>query len=628
MMVHIMKHKLGGAKNTDYARVRFYKIAKNKSIAFILKVRKIPIIQRIFLGFLLISVLPIALVGTYSNSNYEKSITSKLNSYSGQLVQEITKNVKNETDQYEKLSESIIMNDDVQDGIIKFNDMNDVSKNKLMELLTNKFSRELFNYKNVKNISIRFPDGNIFYDLGYEIFNENDIIDIIKHTDNAIGNTYWTRLGSNLGNSCIVLSRVVYSKHSYLEKRGYLLIVIDERIFAQNTYKNIDLGKGSDLFIMRSDGAVVSTVSGSIKKDTFIKDNNLKTQIYNNYLKNNNTFRYRFPEGDFLVAGSFLPSLDWYIVGKIPYRFISSQSSEVKNNVIFASIIVISASIILSLIIYASVSIPLKSLLHSAKNIRDGNLEEEIDDRYNDEISELTFNIKAMVERLKALIVEIERQHFRKREAELKMLQAQINPHFLFNTLNSLKWSAMLSGNKTLEDGLGALSGLLKDTILNKEEIIPLEKEIENLNNYATIQGIRYANSFSLSYEIEKGLEKCMVIKFLLQPIVENSIIHGIDEDERTVSIKISAGNIEDVLLIRIADDGKGFDTESMDGESRKNKLSGIGIENVNERIKLNFGDGYGLTTKSKKGKGTATEIILPLILWEGDDNVQYLNRG
>lgn len=594
----------------------------------ILKVRRIPIKQRIFLGFFLISILPIALVGTYSNFNYEKSISSKLNSYSGQLVQEITKNVKNETDQYEKLSETIIMNDDVQDGIIGFDAMNDVQKNNLYEVLTNRFSRELFNYKNVKNISIRFPAGRVFYDLGYEIFDEKDISDIIKHTDSAIGNTYWTSLKSNQGNSCIVLSRVVYSKHTYLQKKGYLLIVIDERIFVGNTYKGVDLGKGSELFVMKSDGIVISTTSPNIKNGSMVEDRSLKDKIFSNYLKNKNTFLYSSSGQDFLVAGAFLPNLDWFIVGKIPYSFISSQSVEVKNTVIYACLVVIFLSVVLSLIIYISVSMPLKSLLTSAKNIGGGNLEERIEDEFDDEISELSYNIKIMVERLKTLIVEVEIQQSRKREAELKMLQAQINPHFLFNTLNSLKWSAMLSGNKTLEDGLGALSGLLKDTILNKDELITLGKEIENLNNYATIQCIRYANSFSLSYDIEKGLEKCMVLKFILQPIVENSIIHGIDEDEKPVSIKITVKNIDAMMLIKISDDGKGFDLGGMKSKTGKNKLSGIGISNVDERIKLNFGDEYGLITKSKQGEGTVTDIVLPLILGEEDNSVQCLNRG
>jgi two-component system sensor histidine kinase YesM len=108
---------------------------------------------------------------------------------------------------------------------------------------------------------------------------------------------------------------------------------------------------------------------------------------------------------------------------------------------------------------------------------------------------------------------------------------------------------------------------------------------------------------------------------------VENSIIHGIDDDERTVNINISARSMEDLLLIKIADDGKGFSPESVDNRTSKNKLSGIGIDNVNERIRLNFGEGFGLTTNSRRGEGTVTDIILPLSIWEEEDIVQCIDR-
>ncbi len=597
----------------------FRKIA----IRFVLSLRKISIKQRIIFAFLLISILPIAFLGIYSNSNYEKSITSKLNSYSGQLVQEISKNVKYETYQYEKLSETIIVNDDVQDGIVSFAALNDVQKNKLYETLSDKFSRELFNYKNVKNIILRFPDGSEFFDLGYEIVNEDEISRILSRTDAAIGNAYWTHIKTNQGTNCIVLSRVIYSKQHYLQKKGYVLIIIDERILAGDTYKNIDLGKGSELFIMNGDGVVISTAAAGKEIGKSFEDPELKDKLLENYRKNANTFLYHYSGGEYLIAGSFLPTLNWFIVGKIPYSFITSQSLEVRNAIVYASLVIILISLGLSIVIYVSVSMPLKSILAYAGKIRKGSLDEKISDGYNDEISELSFNIKIMVERLKALIDEVKVQQSRKRDAELKMLQAQINPHFLFNTLNSLKWSAMLSGNKTLEDGLGALSQLLRNTILDKKELISLEEELENLKNYAVIQRIRYANSFNLVFDIEAGLEKCRILKFILQPIVENSIIHGTYEDERQLEIAVAVKNVEDVLIIRVMDDGKGFEAGKVKPDGGKNKLSGIGLANVDERIKLNFGQGFGLTTKSAQGEGTVTDLIMPLIAGEEEDVVQ-----
>lgn len=619
-MVQIMNNDINVIHSVYNIMVRLYLRAKRNLIKVNLKVRIIPIKQRIFLGLLVISILPILIVGFYSNFNYEKSITSKLSSYSGQLIKEITRNVKNETNQYEKLSERIITNDDVQAGITQFDRISDFQKNELYKKLTDNFSAELFKYNNLKNISIRFLDGKIFYDFGYEIFNENKISEIIKNVNSAPGNIYWAYLRSNQGNNCIVLCRAIYSTGNYLQRKGYLLIVIDEKIFAGNTYKNLDLGDGSQLFIMKDNGVIISSASSNLQVGSVYEDMNLKNKIFLNYKKNIDAFKYNCSGGEFIIAGSYIPAQNWYIVGCIPYSFIGSQSSEVKTTVIYTCIVVILLSIFLSLFIYISFSVPMNLLLNYVESIKSGNLEVTIEDKYDDEISELSFNIRIMVERLKSLIHEVENQQTKKREAELKMLQAQINPHFLFNTLNSLKWSAMLSGNKTLEDGIGALSGLLKDTILNKDELVLLENEIENLNNYATIQCIRYGNSFNISYDINNSLKKSRVLKFILQPIVENSIIHGIDENENPINIKISAENVENAIHIRISDDGKGFDLECFSSNSNDNKLSGIGIHNVNERIKINFGENYGLVTNSKLGIGTITDIILPLILRKEDN--------
>jgi two-component system sensor histidine kinase YesM len=204
------------------------------------------------------------------------------------------------------------------------------------------------------------------------------------------------------------------------------------------------------------------------------------------------------------------------------------------------------------------------------------------------------------------------------------MLQAQINPHFLFNTLNSLKWSAMMSGNDAVKQGIESLSELLRNTILVKEELIPLESEIDNLLHYATIQRIRYGDSFKLSFAMsDEELYACLVPKFILQPIVENSILHAGDENGRRVDIRVEGRKEGTKLKIVISDDGKGFDMN--DAHARKSsshsKLSGIGIGNVDERIRIHFGPTYGLETRSAPNEGTRTVITLPILTMEERDD-------
>lgn len=263
-------------------------------------------------------------------------------------------------------------------------------------------------------------------------------------------------------------------------------------------------------------------------------------------------------------------------------------------------------------------------MLQYAKQIRMGQLETKIGKSYPDEMGKLTETIDTMVEQLKHLIYRVESEQQAKRDAELKMLQAQINPHFLFNTLNSLKWSAMMSGNDAVSQGIESLSELLRNTILVKEELIPLEKEIENLLHYATIQRIRYGDSFKLNCSMSDAeLYGCFVPKFILQPIVENSILHAGGDDGRRVGIWVDGFREGPYLRIRIVDDGKGFDMDDVQTrEASHAKLSGIGIANVDERIRIHFGSDYGLRTRSAPQQGTETVITLPILTKEGREHV------
>lgn len=583
--------------------------------------RRFTIRQRIIGSLLFVSIFPIVLVGIYSGENYERSVTSKLTSYSGQLIQEISQNVKNEVDQYQKLSEILLMDDDVKSYLENFHSMSYNQKNTMFHLLGDKFSTKLFDYKNVQNISIRRDQDTVVYDMGYVGFNNDSVKKIIQATDRQKTNAYWTFIRTSSDRNCIVLCRQIYKDYKY-QKIGYLLIFIDENIFASNTYHNIDLGTGSSLCVLQSDGEVISTNSNSLKKGSFIPGKSLIGKLKQSYEHNIAAFEDNGSDGKFIYASNYIPSLDWYVVGRIPYSYISLQTFDVKRAILIFCLFVVLLSIGLSTTIYSSIFIPLKRLLRYATKVSEGELSVSLTDTSRDEIGVLSRNISLMVEHLKALVDEVTIQQTKKRVAEINMLQAQINPHFLFNTLNSLRWSAMLSGNQTLEKGIGALSELLKNTIVDSNEMIMLEDEIKNVNNYAIIQKIRYADSFNLEINVEERLKKAKILKFLLQPIIENSIIHGSSNDERRITIKISAHTCSGILNIEISDDGQGFIVSDQKMNSGNKKLSGIGISNVDERIRLNFGNDFGLKTTSTPGKGTVSSLTMPLLYEPGDEHV------
>lgn len=197
-----------------------------------------------------------------------------------------------------------------------------------------------------------------------------------------------------------------------------------------------------------------------------------------------------------------------------------------------------------------------------------------------------------------------------KREAELKALQAQISPHFLFNTLTNIRWAAINNNNQKAADMTLALSNLLRMTIINGDEFITLEAEIDNLRHYIKIFQMRQGADINFNIEIPDELKSYPIPKLLLQPIVENALIHGFADINRTGSITVMAMSHETGVTITIEDNGSGMDMEKP--MQKGQKFSGIGIDNVQERIKLNYGENYGLEIESVLGEGTVIKLALP----------------
>ena len=221
--------------------------------------------------------------------------------------------------------------------------------------------------------------------------------------------------------------------------------------------------------------------------------------------------------------------------------------------------------------------------------------------------------IDRMVDEIQMLMDRRRKEQARRRELELENLQYQINPHFLFNTLNSIKWTAVLSRVPAVADSLSALAGLLKNTIVNKQEFLPLQGELENIRNYALIQSLRYTEQFVMEYRVDDACLETPILKFLLQPIVENAILHGVEGVGRLVTITVEARPWQGGLEVTVRDDGAGFDTvlpELQNTSSRR--FSGIGMGNVRQRVALVYGPAASMTVESEPGRGTAVTLLLP----------------
>lgn len=330
-----------------------------------------------------------------------------------------------------------------------------------------------------------------------------------------------------------------------------------------------------------------------------------------------NSFRIRLGGTKYLITKERMDSTGWYLINILPYSWLLSDLWKISMVIVLA----VAGTLVVTLLsldrILTNVIQPLKKLERHMARVTIENMNEQVNITTDDEIGHLAGNFNSMLERIENLKEQVVEEQEDKRRYELQALQAQINPHFLYNTLDSIIWMAETQDSNIVAM-TEALAKLFRISLNKGNEEILLKKEIEHVKNYLIIQSMRYADKFTFEICVEPEVEKCRIIKLILQPIVENCIYHGIKKKRGSGHIRIRAFREECNLIIKVEDDGCGISQEmcrkmlSYEVEPENISGSGIGVKNVNERIQLRFGKEYGLSYQSEEGKGTTVTYLLP----------------
>ncbi|MFP3091216.1 sensor histidine kinase [Treponema sp. TIM-1] len=342
-------------------------------------------------------------------------------------------------------------------------------------------------------------------------------------------------------------------------------------------------------------------------------------------------------------------STGWKVVG-VNYRseFVENRSA-IRRSYTFWGLFFLIASMAISLFISQRISKPIKELRRSMQAVEQGNFDILADIHSSNEIGELGKDFNIMVGEIKELLRRVTLEQEQKRKSELKALQMQINPHFLYNTLDSVIW--MAEGGKQAEviAMSSALARLFRLSISKGKEIIDVASEIEHVKNYLTIQKIRYKDRLDYRIEVEEEIKSFQIVKIILQPLVENAIYHGIKNNSVAGTVVISGCRTPTGMDLVVRDDGIGMNGATLEKLRRKLRGSpdrirgendettaedpsddtrdeggdvpgsGVGVRNVDERIKLYFGGDYGLEFESREDEGTTVFIHLPAIKKEFD---------
>ena len=244
--------------------------------------------------------------------------------------------------------------------------------------------------------------------------------------------------------------------------------------------------------------------------------------------------------------------------------------------------------------------------------------------REENEIGHLSRNFNMMTEEIQNLMEQRDREQQIKRKSELKALQSQINPHFLYNTLDSIIWMAEWGKNQEVVRMTSSLAKLLRRSISNEQEVVTVAEEVEYTETYLTIQKMRYKDKLEYEILVEPEVMQEKVIKLILQPLVENAIYHGIKYKEGKGLIRIRGFRQEEQMILLVQDDGKGMEAEALahifEKHTRDTRSNGVGLNNVNERIQLYYGEEYGISFHSSPGAGMEAVITLPFGREEGSN--------
>ncbi|MEG2670033.1 MAG: sensor histidine kinase, partial [Oscillospiraceae bacterium] len=314
-----------------------------------------------------------------------------------------------------------------------------------------------------------------------------------------------------------------------------------------------------------------------------------------------------------IAKNTFAP--EWYLVSYIPLTGLEKTLNLLNDYILAIIAVIILISLFLAVYVSKVAIARIEKMKKNMEYFGKGDVDVQFCERETqDELWFLERSFDEMKVQIKKLIEKnnITKEH--QRESELQALQAQINPHFVYNTLDSIGWMAKSKNQPEIVKMVEALASFFRISLHKGDKFITVKEEIEHVRSYIAIEEIRIPNKFTVLFDIAENILEQKILKILLQPLIENAINHGAMEKEGTCGIRINAFEMDDVLHFEVIDDGVGFDVDILnDKERMKAKSGGYAIKNVNERIKLEYGEEFGVIYSSVPGKYTRAEITLPI---------------
>lgn len=381
----------------------------------------------------------------------------------------------------------------------------------------------------------------------------------------------------------------------------------------------IDFVKSLYQKLVPSQRVILADASGNTIYDTV--ETNISRQIDQDLFalaghESRGTTKIKKEEGPLLVSYSTSDYSGWKIISIIPMNELNKELNEMKKLTVLYTFVIIVIAFALVLLISRHIVAPIRRLVFLMNLIKNGDFDVKIKIESQDEIGLLSKSFNSMTSQIKTLINEVYLDKIRQKELELQMLQNQINPHFLYNTLESISMSALINKDDRTSEMASLLGNILRYGIGQNGDYVTVREEVKYLNDYIQLQKSRF-DSYSVVVDVEDAILDQRMIKLVLQPILENAIYHGMVHVKTNGVIKLIGYRKGDNLIFIICDNGRGMEDEQVLAlneyiNDRNESFQSIGLKNVNKRIKLHYREEYGLEVYSSKDTGTKVVVTLP----------------
>ena len=585
---------------------------KNLSARFI---GKFSSIQSVIFATVAVLVLSAVVIVTGVSMKFTNtSIFENSSEYTHTIIQQMNQNIDSYIDYMENIAYLISSNEDVQDYLFDEKIDNEGRYRILNQLQTILDSRS-----DIRNVGIISKNGRMLINDGSKSVNQDLDLNtqewyataLEKPNGPILTSSHVQHIISGERPWVITLSRGIRDRSGSGEKEGVFFIDLNYSAISELCDQST-VGTKGYAFILDAKGNIVYHPQ--------------QQQLYNE-LQTENISLIMDTDEDTVLTGtgndgklysiSRSEKTGWTVVDCTNVKELLSKSRQAQSVYVLTAIILVIVALLFSRFMARSITLPIQKLRDSMKKVQEGDfsVSDVVVDSKN-EIGSLTKSFDVMTHRIHELMEQNVHEQEEKRKSELKALQSQINPHFLYNTLDSIIWMAEGKKNEEVVLMTASLARLLRQSISNEDEVVPIANEVEYARGYLTIQKMRYKDKLEFQIEVDSSILYIPLIKLVLQPIIENAIYHGLKYKESKGLLVVKGFMKDGNAVLQVIDDGVGMDEETLAHIYDKHKVNyhsnGVGVYNVQKRLKLYYGEDYGITYTSELGKGTTATITIP----------------